>query len=147
MIEALDDIRDLPRAEPRRRKFDRQRETIKPGTQLGDRHTALISHREICADGRSSIDQELHRLVFAHRLERRRGLRIGKFERRHRVHVFALDVEGLAAVAKRCSRGHQRSNPCGQDSDLLDDVFAVVEKNQREALAEVVHKLLLRRAC
>ena len=80
-----------------RGQFNRQRQAIQAGTDLGDCRGAGIAHLEIGLERLGACNEECHRLILRQRHEVGQVVEIGQRERRDGKLVLSREVEHRAA--------------------------------------------------
>ncbi len=133
--------RDLPRrqrAQPGRGEFDGQRQAVQPPADLHHGRHVLAGHREPGPHCGGPVAQQLHRRVRERVVRRRRPPVAG---------AAAARVQRLADDAQRLPAGGQHAQPraaaeqfLGEPGGGLDDVFAVVQHDQRLVGGDRLHQ-------
>ena len=142
VVETGDDLLRRQRALAGSGEFDRQREPVKPTTDLDDGGAVIVAEREGRVHRACPLHEELHRL---------RGLR--RVAARGRERQLGHEPRGLSGDAQRLATGGHhpqagaRAQQCiGQGGAGVHQVFAVVEHQQEVPVPDDVRQAVRRRA-
>ena len=114
------DVRDGHGANPGRGEFDRQRQPVQALHDVGDGRQVSRNHRH--ARGGCTVEEQL------------RGR--GRFERRQRPDVFAVDGQGFATGGDHPQHRGADQQPVDDVGGLVQQVLAVVHDDQGRAGAQ-----------
>jgi hypothetical protein len=127
-------------ADPCRRQLERERHAVEPDAELG--HRAGVAHVDLEAGRsvRSPFGKQPHRPQ-AHEIGgRRQPLEVRQRERRDAPRDLALDPERLTARREQHHPGAGAHDRGGKRRAGIDQVLAVVEHDERVAVAELLNE-------
>ena len=131
-----------------RSQLDRQRNSVEPPAEPGDRRRVFVGELEAIVDCPRAIDEELDRAVLrslgGRELMRRRCLR--RAERGKPVSAFARQPERLAAGRQDSEARTSCEQTLRDARRLARDVFAVVKNQQKRLVFEVLDEAVEQRA-
>ena len=139
ILEPFGQRRRVEHAEPARRKLQRERQSVKPLDDLGDRQRVRIGEREVRPDRRGTVDEQPHRFRRDELSSIASPFPCGKLQRRHSVLMLAREPQRDAARRQHLQTG-RRVEEVADRRAAVHELLEVVEHDQHVEIREVPPK-------
>ena len=110
-------------------EFDRERQTIQPGANLGDGGRVFPVKFKIWLGSDGALHEQRDRRILRQHLNRRHGSRIRQRKRRHRKFMFPVNVQRCATRYQDFKIG-TRGQEFRHGRRCLNQVLEIVEQEQ-----------------
>ena len=136
ILEPFGQRRGIEHAEPARRELQRERQSVEPLDDLGDRRCVRIGEREVGPDRRGTVNEQPHRF----RRDELSGIATpfpcGKLQRRHLVLVLAREPQRDAA-RRQHRQPRSRVEEIADHRAAVHELLEVVEHEHHVEIREV----------
>ena len=133
VVEPLDQLVELQRAQLHRRELDRERYAVKAAAEADHGGRIVRGHREARDGGGGAQREQLDRVAAAE-LDR---VRVGHWQRLDREILLARGVQRLPAGGEEGHPGRVAQNRLGELGARVEHVLAGVEDQQQPLLPQV----------
>ena len=136
--EAVADLLRRQHPDPGGGKLDGQRDSVQLAAQRGDRRCVVRGQLEVGSCRRGAVHEQVDRLVVGDGLRRGHGRLLGEAERWHNDDVLPAEPEWPPAGQQEAEVRAGRAQSRHEVADRGEEVFAVVEHQQRGSVRDVV---------